>query len=365
MKKILVSIVSDQTIPNILFIRETSLVDMFYFITTELMEKRGKSGAIIEACNIAEGKYQLISVTEDSINDIEEKLQTIDFADQDKIIVNLTGGTKIMAIGTYNYFQKYGASIYYIPIEKNAYTKLYPTVKSRTTRLNYRISLLEYLKGYGIRVSPKGIKSMKTVFMAPDYTEYFLDSYLNFNDGDKKLIEQLRKNFRGKQIENIDSVKGLSMFLKKINFPLQKNTYLNKPEIKYLTGDWFEEYCFSKIKEIAGFPDDAIGTGVNIFKGDVQNEIDIMFVKNNSLHIIECKTDIADTSEGDISYLFLNTLYKAAALRQNFGLRVNYYVFALNNFDNLKKNQKDRAKMLRINILGAETLAAPEKFDEE
>ena len=212
MQKILISLISDQTVPNILLIREVPLVDKYYFISTELMEKRRKSNAIIEACNISNDNYEVIKVIEDSISDIEKELDSIKFDDDDEIIVNLTGGTKVMAIAVYNYFRRFGASIHYMPIGKNSYHKLYPESKNKVTQLNYRISLIEYLKGYGVRVSKKGVKAMKTVSLDPEFTEKFLETFLNSNKEDRMVIELLRVDHRGKSIEDVQLIKGLSEF---------------------------------------------------------------------------------------------------------------------------------------------------------
>lgn len=89
-----------------------------------------------------------------------------------------------------------------------------------------------------------------------------------------------------------------------------------------------------------------------------------MFTHNNSLYVIECKTDIADNEEGKISYLFTNTLYKAATLKKEFGLWVNYYLFALNDFSKLSDSQKKRAKQLDIKLVGLEILTNEKTFEE-
>ncbi len=43
MSRILISLVIEQTEPNVLFIREQEDMDKYYFISTDLMELRGKT----------------------------------------------------------------------------------------------------------------------------------------------------------------------------------------------------------------------------------------------------------------------------------------------------------------------------------
>ncbi|WP_297444500.1 DUF1887 family CARF protein [Desulfurobacterium sp.] len=57
----------------------------------------------------------------------------------------------------------------------------------------------------------------------------------------------------------------------------------------YLRGKWFEEFVFLKLIE-RGFYDVHIGVVINWYDSDVVNEIDVIAVKNNRLHLFSCKT---------------------------------------------------------------------------
>ncbi len=141
------------------------------------------------------------------------------------------------------------------------------------------------------------------------------------------------------------------------------DTELSKNEIKYCTGDWFEEYIYSLVKSIKGKSDSDIGFGVYLTRENVKNEFDVIFTHNNALYVIECKTDVAN-EEGKFAELFNNTLYKAGSLRKDFGLFVKFYVFAINDFTTLSKEKKDRARVLDINLVGTEVLNNEEKLKQ-
>ncbi len=50
MKQLLVTLISDQAIPNVLFVSEMkTIADHYLFLTTEYMEQKGKSEAILNA----------------------------------------------------------------------------------------------------------------------------------------------------------------------------------------------------------------------------------------------------------------------------------------------------------------------------
>ena len=104
MATILVSLVSEQTIPNVLYIRECNNVDGYVFISTEKMDKKNVSQHIMEASGtVSNENSETVIVKEDSLQDIEKELKKQPFNKEDKFLVNLTDGTKIMAIGVYDF----------------------------------------------------------------------------------------------------------------------------------------------------------------------------------------------------------------------------------------------------------------------
>ncbi len=83
----------------------------------------------------------------------------------------------------------------------------------------------------------------------------------------------------GKQsIEDIVGYKEIKALLKKI-----KN-----PDKKFIQGTVFEEYIYHLIVDNCNFDDVWMGTKVQFEEG-VENEFDILMIKDNHLHTIECK----------------------------------------------------------------------------
>jgi len=159
MSRILVSLVSKQTVPNVLFIKEMKEIDKYLFITTEKMEEDHKRETIINACkDSVKNNSSYIIAKEDSIIDLQDKLKDYtdaETADDDVFIVNLTGGTKLMSIGAFEIFRKKESQIFYIPLGKNKYRKISPDVKLREFELEYRFTLDGYLRANGIDIIHK------------------------------------------------------------------------------------------------------------------------------------------------------------------------------------------------------------------
>ena len=366
MSNVLVSLISDQTIPNVLFIKEIESerrdIRLYLFISTDTMEKKGKTNSVIQGSHINNSKIktEVIKVIEDSIEDINSKLE--DFAqeklsDEDNFIVNLTGGTKIMSIGVHNFFKERKSTICYLPIGKNINKQIFPSLKQRERKLNFRIALKDYLISYGIEIKSKDInKTLKD----KEYTEYLFRKFLN-NEIDMKVIGELRK-WRNKKKIQLEGETRSS--LKRIKFSTEKEGFLNKKEINYLTGGWFEEYGYNLVRDYIQLNDDKIGLNVQISHAGTQNEFDVMFVHENILYVIECKTALKDDGRN----LLNDTLYKLSALKKDFGLIVNGYLFTLDKNlrdekDNVKSDYQNRAALLGVTLVDGAILSDKKKLN--
>ncbi len=360
MAKILVSLVSEQTIPNVLFIKDNQDVDRYLFISTKAMEKKGKSQHIIDAAkgNVAEN-CKVLQVKEDSLRNIEEVLSGECADVTDEFLVNLTAGTKIMAIGVHDFFKNMDCTIVYIPIGKNHYRILHSKNEMMDKSINHKIGVQDYLTAYGITIkNPKKIR--KTTF-SESKTREFYDFYLQLDNSSLKLLDSLRE-YRGKKMKLSSASSGLTALLNECPvLECEGKEELLKNEIKYLTGEWFEEYIYFLLKSRMELDDTAIALGVQIQRRKVDNEFDIMFTFNNRLFVIECKTSIVDFQQE--RNILNDTLYKISALKKDFGLFVKPYLFTLSQGEQIKKNHLLRSDLFGINIVDRDDLRDSEKFD--
>ena len=149
-------------------------------------------------------------------------------------------------------------------------------------------------------------------------------------------MEVLREKYRNWKYINIDEVEhtvndsmipipNLSKFLKYIKFEPSEQGFLQHGELDYLTGGWFEEYIYQLIKKNIDPDDIAMGVridGCTEIRHD--NELDVCFIKNNQLFVIECKSGISSES------MFNEIVYKVSALKEVLlGLDCQSYIFSL------------------------------------
>ncbi|MBR4970166.1 MAG: DUF1887 family protein, partial [Paludibacteraceae bacterium] len=308
-KVLLVSLVSDQTLPNVQIIKEfKDVVTDYMFVTTEGMEKKRVKNWILRSADVESKNIHSIEVCEHDKDDVIQKISAFDYASFDELIVNVTGGTKIMSLATYLFFEKMkNAKIYYVKGTNSDYVELYPV--SKENELSCHISIEDYLFAYGFEVvkTPSSGIPFKT-------TRKIFDIFCSgiFENYPEALSFLRSKRSSGLKSKDFDKVKE---FLDAIAYEPRKENVLDELEVKYLTGEWFEEYIGERLKLDLGLNENEILIGAEIKKEvsnkevnsmvDLlgrcdskdrlpKNEIDIMFIKDGKFHIFECKTSIVD-----------------------------------------------------------------------
>jgi hypothetical protein len=146
----LISLISEHLLPNFLLAKEfEGKYDRHIFVTTQRMGKQSMTAKFCNSLDINKKDAKIVVVSEDDLPDLLTKLKTENFPEDDKYIVNLTGGTKIMSIGIFTHFITYkgNADFYYIPIGIN---KIETVLTGQDLPLNYRINVEKYLALYGL-----------------------------------------------------------------------------------------------------------------------------------------------------------------------------------------------------------------------
>ena len=168
---------------------------------------------------------------------------------------------------------------------------------------------------------------------------YRLFSQHRLSDGDYKILEMLRNDYRKRNRIKISAVEttgdgdgpvipDLSRFLYEIRFVPRQAGFINKSELEYLTGGWFEEYVYYLVKKYVKPQDIAIGIKISRAGVRHDNELDVVFTKGNKLFVIECKTGVKTER------LFNEIVYKACAIKEALlGVSCYSYIFSLTRDD--------------------------------
>jgi hypothetical protein len=145
----------------------------------------------------------------------------------------------------------------------------------------------------------------------------------------------------------------LPVLLDTLGFVPQVPDMLQPQEVDYLTGGWFEEYVYYTLLRLVS--PQQIAIGVRIARPGMQhnNELDVVFIKANTLFVVECKTGVAS------DHMFNEIVYKASALKESFlGPSCHSYIFTLKQDYDHKLH--DVAAMMGITLCPKGTLVSPD-----
>ncbi|MFN4081807.1 MAG: Card1-like endonuclease domain-containing protein [Saprospiraceae bacterium] len=348
--RVLVSLISDQSIPNLLFIRSWPAFERYLFITTRQMEQKGRCDDLIRVAGLPQYSVQNIEVLPESLNDVQAKLEALQLSQSAQYIVHLTGGNKIMALGAYQFFVTRKSEMYYAPIGANGYEKVFPRTDEEVIPFAASVSLQDYLSVYGVRVESAQSQISRPEALAARFFNQRWAKHPTF----RNLMQYLGSRSGQSQSIPIADVNGLQERLASIGFATAQSGSLNADEIQWLTGGWFEEFVFQKIKNKLGLADQAIALNVKVRQKGSPNEFDVMFVHNNDLHVVECKSRLTKD-------MFDQTAYKLAAIKKDLGLQARSYLFASENYYDKRTGQIYesaclRAEHLNIRIRGRDDI---------
>ena len=365
--KIMVCLISGQHVPNLLSIRsEDPVPDRLVLIVTPLMRAREKHSQLLNA--LAAGGLDYGSrhdienlIKEDSIHEIQELLKKIHKDHlNDELIVNLTGGTKPMCIGAYEFSKEKHLRTLYVP-EGNQ-TEAKDLLGDSSVDLKHRLSTAEFLEGYGFGVlNPGDLERSKE--RAEDLFE--LASLLAANSEDQglrgmlgriqNLMEEKKEDDRkGWNRDGLILTEESNVYLD--NEPLRSKIAsklglktkdsmllgnLDKHRVEFLAGKWLEVFVWGMLnhfidKDLIWDLNQGVRVG-KAFPGE-DNDLDVTFMMNQSLCIVECKTggQEHDPAGKDV-------LYKIEAIKSGLrAIRVKTYLATTS--DNVIDPQKGGIK---------------------
>ena len=244
------------------------------------------------------------------------------------LALNATGGTKPMSIAAYEVFRDLKQPIFYVHPEEDRVIWLYPS-KQAGHDLADRIKLPEFLQAYGAKVTGQG-DTLGVPAVYRDLTEeiitriaYYSKALGSLNYLAQKATGSLTVDLDAQQTKDRFLADLIALFSDNKLLRLEKNRliFATEQDRFYVNGGWLEQHVYGQclnIKKQTGIQD--IGRSVQVDRQHqgkpVRNELDITFLKDNRLYIIECKTmNFKDKDQGAGA----DTLYKLDTLKDLLG----------------------------------------------
>ncbi|HHE9974180.1 hypothetical protein A9Z58_08710 [Haemophilus influenzae] len=365
-------LISDQAAPSLLPILDPDFKPKeAVFLVSDKM----KSNAEALANVFKEKNVKVTLVRIENIYDFHEMencfIEQIDQFDGQNIALNVTGGTKLMAIVAQNTFAMGGKPIFYVDSDNNQILFISRDEKGQSIPnkiLNCQIDLKTYLSAYGMVY--KSVKQPLASERLIANLEPFIKQYDKYKD-DIPLLNSYAKESQ-KSGFKVDfkhhKLKSLVTLLEELHhkdlldFDHNHIDFRDTVHKDLLNGIWLEEITYKAIENIKSIQDKALSLEVGNSSYDQskhqyalknqgnQNELDIAFIAKNRLHIIECKTQLMNKEGGIKSE---EILYKLEALKNYGGLMTKK---CLVSYFEVPESVKNRAKELHIEIIQGKDL---------
>ncbi len=324
-----------------------------------------------------------IKVSRWSINDnrdvehIRERvLELLVEREQDDIALNASGGTRPMSMAAYEIFREFNKPIFYVHPETDYVTWIHQR-NLPSFNVADHIKLRAFLQAHGAGVGSMGdrsgvsqnlrelaqdvikhIKNLATPLAALNWlaqqAQQGLSVSLKAEQRQWQALEQLIERFAA---ENL------------LKYQRGRIEFASEAARFFVNGGWLEQHTYGVLfglrKEIPKIQD--VGYSVEISRDStgkaVKNELDVAFLHNNHLHIIECKTrrfNEMPRENQSINSHAADVLYKLDTLKSILG-DVHTKVMLV-SYHSLSDWDKQRAHDLGISICAGQQLGRLEEI---
>jgi len=364
MSDIHVCLVSSQPIPNLVPLKMEELVPqkVILLVSDDMKVQADRIKKVIESWKLKIERYPIAPYNLEAAR--ETCLNILAKFENDEVTLNVTGGTKIMALAAFEVFREMKKPIIYV----DTHDKEIQVLSPRPEKLKFKgvVKVKPYLAAYGQNITQEDT-DLQRVKKHQDITNKLVSEINRFEKAVSRMnkysaplrkvktfpveIKIDKKDFSLSAFKEL-----LSLFCNGGIIELKNNAiiFTNSADVNFASGGWLEEYVFSVVLSLS--PTD-IKMGIEVEwdqKGPKPptNEYDVVFTHNNQLYLIECKTkrfkgDDRKINGADMIYK-LDSLRDAAGGLFGKGMLVSY--------GELTDNQKKRLKANKLEYCDASNL---------
>ena len=290
--------------------------------------------------------------------------------DGEDIALNVSSGTRPMSIAAYEIFYELSKPVFYVHADTDRVTWLHRR-DWPSFELADHIKLSAFLRAHGAELNAQGPRS-GVVSGLRQLTEELVNNVqglarplatLNWlaQQAEQDLVSptltssQLRWQELIALIDRLQAEEVCQLRNRRLHFASEERRF-------FANGGWLEAHVFGLVyglrKDVSLLQD--VGRSVEIIRQDsgkaVKNELDVAFLANNRLYIIECKTKrfIQNGERADHDTPSADTLYKLDTLKGLLdGVRTRVMLVS---FQPLSRWDKQRAADLQIELCSAQQL---------
>ena len=319
-----ICLVSRQTLPNLLpFLLPDRPEEAILLVTPEMRAGAATlEGLLRERC-VKATRREVTAASHEAVR--EAVLNILAERDDARIVLNLTGGTKLMALGALDALGVGDYAALYVDTEAQSLVRFRP--EYAVTPLPAVLDVKTCLRAHGLRI--KADSAAPTPAPRRDLTSALvaragrLGRALGALNG---LARQAAEVSACLTVHVDDRLLREPRFLEAVTLfndaGLLRLTgaslsFASEADRAYVNGGWLEEHVFSALYPLrAGGTLTDLRRNVEVTTDDgVDNELDLALTASNRLYVIECKTKRADVDTARMD----DAIYRLETLRQGMG----------------------------------------------
>lgn len=329
MSRIHVCLVSAQPIPNLIPLRMDELrpKKVILLVSPDMKIQAERLERVVREWGIATEKTPISPYDLNSAR--ETCLSLLAQYETDEIMLNVTGGTKIMAFAAFEVFRQMGRPILYVDTQDQRVDLLSPTLG--TVPFKSVIKVRNYLAAYGQQILSAEdhtkissahrhvIEAIVADVPAVERGISILNKYASPYRSSRTFPLEIEIEQHDMADERFQEV--LTLFAQNGIITIRGNavTFPSLSSVEFASGGWLEEHAYRIVSSLN--PTDA-KIGVKIRwdsnrSGAPDNEYDVVFTVNNRLYLVECKTK--RFRGNDVENAGEDAVYKLETLREAAG----------------------------------------------
>lgn len=358
-----VCLVSDQAAANLLPALDPALRprEVVLMVSGKMRLRADALEAVLREAGVGVSRAELAD--EHDYARLEAALLEVASArDGQSIALNVTGGTKLMALAAQAVAVAASWAVFYVDVDTDEVIWLAPTAHRQP--LQRQLRLRHYLGGYGFgldegierpRREPRHDDLLRTLITQVGSLEQPLGQ-LNWLAQQAEDRRSLRATLSEQQADSRALAALLREFADAGALAVEDDTlvFASEAERDFVKGGWLERHVFQTVDDLGReleLRDKAANLVVRDANG-VKNELDIAFLARNRLFVIECKTARMDRPEAPKAN---DTLFKLAEIcRRVGGLGTRGLLVS---YRGLRDEEKRLADALRIELAAGGELA--------
>jgi hypothetical protein len=306
-----ICLVSAQAAANLLPALDSSLKpDKVVLIVTAKMKRQADNLAKVFQENAIQVDFLQLSNEQDFHRIENELMESAAQLEDDDVMLNITGGTKLMSVAAQSVAAASGWRMFYVDADTDQVIWL-GSDDTAAQPLQQQLRLRHYLKSYGFSFTEKPNRAQPTPAQR-ELTQNLAQQVGNLGDAISTLnaLAQDAENRRSLSVQlnawqrDSRSLDVLLRDFEKANaLNLQGETihFANDAQRDFVKGGWLELHVMHAVNTVTGplgIRDKAMGLEVVDDARQAKNELDIAFMARNRLFVIECKTGRIDKSQG-------------------------------------------------------------------